>query len=153
MRKVVAVIDAGYDSYKYEQALLERHGYQLKVYSGNEKSQEEKIQFARKAVGIFIRGTEIDDHFLQECPDLKAVVRYGVGYDNIDLESASKRGIKVAIVKGYGSHSVSDHALALMFACARSIPGGQKIIRTDFGKPPVKRIIEFHQKTRFRYPT
>lgn len=146
-KPVVAVIDAGYESYHYEKDLLENNGYKLKIYDGDEENEDDKILFAREAVGLFIRGTEINDRFLAQCPHLKAIVRYGVGYDNIDLIAASKSNVKIAIVKGYGSHSVSDHALALMYACARSIPKGQKLIASDFGKPPVKRIFEFHQKT------
>jgi D-3-phosphoglycerate dehydrogenase len=51
----------------------------------------------------------------------RAIVRYGVGVDNIDLEHARKRKIYVANVPGYGTEEVSDHAAALLLACIRNL--------------------------------
>ena len=77
-------------------------------------------------------------------PDLKAIVRYGVGYDNIDVDAARKKNIRVANVQGYGNHSVSDHALALMYALTRDLEGSRK---GAFSKPSRSDVIELHNKT------
>jgi len=55
--------------------------------------------------------------------------------------------VKVSNVQNYGNHAVSDHAIGLMYACARGIPEGQRLVQSGFGAPPFKRIIEFHEKT------
>jgi D-3-phosphoglycerate dehydrogenase len=52
---------------------------------------------------------------------LRGIVKYGVGVDNIDLHAASKRGIPVANCPDYGSGTVADHAFALLIALARKI--------------------------------
>ena len=143
----VVIIDIGYPSYEYESKVLNRAGYGLDVFEGKAKDREGKIGFAGNAVGIFCQLTRIDAEFFDAVPRLKAVVRYGVGYDSVDLDAATQRGIKVANVKGFANHSVSDHALALMFACARAVPRGQTLFRNEFGKPPRGELFEFHDKT------
>jgi len=52
-------------------------------------------------------------------PELKLVVRYGVGVDNVDAASASKHGIQVCNVPDYGVNEVADHAMALMLTLLR----------------------------------
>ena len=70
--------------------------------------------------------------------NLKAVVRYGVGYDNIDIEACSKYGVKVANVQGYANHSVSDHAIALMLSCTRAMWNTKLQLIHGFATPPVR---------------
>jgi len=55
---------------------------------------------------------------LKKC---KVIVRVGVGFDNIDLETAGEMGIPVCNVPDYGTNDVADHALGLMLTLARGI--------------------------------
>lgn len=143
----IAVIDAGYSSYDSERDLFEKHGYRFNVFSGERHDVEGKIRFAEGAAGILLRWTPIDETFLTGLPDLKAMVRYGVGYDNIDLGATSRRGIRVANVQSYANHAVSDHALALIYACARALPMGQQTLQEQFGEPPVQDVFELSDCT------
>jgi len=93
-----------------------------------------------------IRFTKIDDAFLEQTPFLKAVARYGVGYDNIDLEACTRHGVRCANVRGYGNHSVSDHALSLILSCMRLLKAGNETIFSQFGSPPAEDIPELHQQ-------
>ncbi len=142
----IVVLDGGYDSYERERQILAAAGYDLEIYSGRPNERDGKIEFLQNAVGALVRGTQIDADFLDRAPSLRALVRYGVGYDNIDLTAASQRGIKVAIVRGYGSHAVSEHALSLIFACARALPRGQQRLDSHFGKPPRQPLFQLHDK-------
>jgi C-terminal binding protein len=63
---------------------------------------------------------------LRKC---RAIVRCGVGYDNVDLLAAGERGIYVCNVPDYGVDEVADHALALMLSCARGLIITEKRIR------------------------
>src|SRR5690606_26831634 len=85
--------------------------------------------------------------FLSRMKNLKAIVRYGVGYDNIDLNACTRAGILVANVQGYASQSVSDHALALLLACSRGMWDVKKQVTESFASPPVEDIFELHDKT------
>jgi D-3-phosphoglycerate dehydrogenase/C-terminal binding protein len=70
-----------------------------------------------------------DDATLAEMPRLKAIVRVGVGFDNVDLEAARRRGIVVSNVPDYGTHDVADHAMALLLSLARGLPGSDRVAR------------------------
>lgn len=52
-------------------------------------------------------------------PELKAIVRYGVGLNNIDLKAAEDYGVQVCNVPDYGMNEVAEHALALALDLAR----------------------------------
>lgn len=144
---IVAIIDTGYRSYDYEKELFAGMGYELQIFPGERVDIPAKQALARKADGILVRDTPIGKEVFAGAPNLKFIVRYGTGYDNIDVDAATEHGIKVANVQGYGNHSVSDHAMALMFACIRGLPAGEKNVMTSFGKPPFPEVFELHDKT------
>ncbi len=143
----IGVLDSGYISYSIEEQHVKKYGYELEVFRDHYGNISEKIEFSKDKTGLFIRQTEIDKFFLDQCPELKAIVRYGIGYDNINLEEAKAHRVKVANVQGYATNCVSEHAMALMFACLRSLPKGMVDIHNRFGKPPVPDIFELHDKT------
>ena len=143
----IGVLDSGYASYSIEQKYLNKYGFELEVFGNHYGEMSGKIEFSKDKTGLFIRQTEIDNFFLDRCPDLKAIVRYGIGYDNIDLEAAKGHGVKVANVQGYATNSVSDHAMALMYSCLRALPQGKEDINHWFGKPPITDIFELFDKT------
>ncbi|MBN2010126.1 hypothetical protein JW960_12345 [candidate division KSB1 bacterium] len=147
MGERIAVLDGGYQSYAFEKELLAKHGYSLELFDGPQDDWYAKVKFAENAIGVFVRWMVVNNDFFAALPGLRAVVRYGVGYDNIDLDAATKHNVKVANVQGYANHAVSDHALALMFACARSLKLGQEQVDAAFTKPPRQEIFEFHDKT------
>lgn len=143
----IVIVDSGYKSYDYEKELFEKHGFYLKIYPNYKDDPLEKRVFAQNADGILIRHTIIDEAFLSEMRQLKAIVRYGVGYDNIDIEACSRYDIKVANVQGYANHSVSDHAIALMFSCSRALWDTKMQLTQRFHSPPIPDIFELHHKT------
>jgi len=147
MTREVCILDRGYKSYSYEERLFRELGYDLKIYGGSKDNHDDKIRFARNAEGIFVRWTIISDRELAKMPGLKVIIRYGTGYDNIDIEDCRKAGVKVANVSGYGNHSVSNHALALMFACTRDLISGTREFKTIFGKAPDPNLPDFHEMT------
>ncbi len=142
----VVVLDSGYESYCYEKKIFADAGYRFEIFSGERHDRAGKMDMAKDAVGLLIRHTEIDEEFLQAVPQVKAITRYGVGYDNLDLAAATRHNVKVANVQGYANHSVSDHVIALMYACTRGLLQGHNSLRQNFGKPPVKQVMEFHDK-------
>lgn len=59
----------------------------------------------------------------------KAVIRYGIGYDNIDVAAATEANIPVSIVPGTASEEVASHAFSMGLALARRLPAGDAAIR------------------------
>lgn len=143
----IVILDSGYKSYDFEKSLFEKHGISVKIHPLYKGDPIEKLEFAKEADGLLIRHTIINDEFLSKMKNLKAVVRYGIGYDNIDVEACTRYNIKVANVQGYASHSVSDHALALILSCSRGLWNPKKQLLRQFAAPPVEDIFELHDKT------
>jgi len=143
----IVVIDSGYDSFTYEEKLFKDAGYELYVFPGERHDRKGKEEFAKDAIGILVRWTEINDDFFQTANKVQAVVRYGVGYDNIDVDSATRHHVKVANVQGYANHAVSDHALALIYALVRALPLAEQSLKEHFTKPPIYDIPEINTLT------
>jgi len=143
----VVILDSGYKSYDFEKELFDKNDFKLKIYPTYQGEKAEKKKFAENADGILVRHTPIDEEFLTGLKNLKAVVRYGVGYDNVDVSACTKSGIKVANVQGYANHSVSDHAMALMFSCSRAMWDVKLQLTQKYASPPVPDVFELHDKT------
>ncbi|WP_235490536.1 hypothetical protein [Achromobacter sp. DMS1] len=78
-----------------------------------ERGQDIRIVLTRGATGL--RGDE-----MQAMPRLEIVCSLGVGYENIDLDAARRRGIVVTHGPGTNAVSVADHAMALLLGAARA---------------------------------
>jgi D-3-phosphoglycerate dehydrogenase len=75
-----------------------------------------------EADGIVIRsGTQLTAEVLEGKSRLKAIVRAGVGVDNIDVAAATRRGIVVMNTPGGNTVSTAEHTLALLLALARNV--------------------------------
>jgi D-3-phosphoglycerate dehydrogenase len=76
-----------------------------------------------QADGIAIRsGTQLTADVLEGQSRLKAIVRAGVGVDNIDVAAATRRGIIVMNTPGGNTISTAEHTMALMLSLARNVP-------------------------------
>ena len=76
-------------------------------------------------------------------PELKQIVRYGVGVNNIDVEAATEFGVLVCKVPDYGMHEVSDHTMALMLALYRKLV--PMCNRTKAGEWEYQKAIPVHR--------
>ncbi|MBI3491353.1 MAG: phosphoglycerate dehydrogenase [Acidobacteria bacterium] len=73
--------------------------------------------------------TKVDLRLLEAAPVLRIVARAGTGVDNVDVTSASARGILVVNAPGANSISVAEHTCALMLALARSVPAADRAMK------------------------
>ncbi len=64
-------------------------------------------------------------------PRLRALVRVGVGYDNVDVVAAGAAGVPVVNVPDYGVDDVADHTWALLLQLARRLPRYERALRRD----------------------
>ncbi|MDK6923953.1 hydroxyacid dehydrogenase, partial [Escherichia coli] len=65
--------------------------------------------------------TTVDQEVLEAAPNLKIVGRAGVGLDNVDIDTATKRGVMVVNAPTSNIHSACEHAIALLLATARQL--------------------------------
>jgi D-3-phosphoglycerate dehydrogenase / 2-oxoglutarate reductase len=99
----------------------------------------EDIRANAKDASIVVLGAvePFDREALEHLPHCSAIVRRGVGYDNIDIAAATDLGILVANVPGASVEEVSDHALALLLALERRVPRLNEAVRAGvWGRDP-----------------
>jgi len=103
--------------------LLYDKGYEIIENNlGRTMTEDEIIERARSGVvGIIVGIDPLSERVLERCADLKAISKYGVGMDNIDLKAAERLGIRVKNAVGSNNISVAELAVALMFEAARHV--------------------------------
>ena len=78
---------------------------------------------------LMIVYAKVTSKLINTAPKLRAIVRFGIGVDNIDLPAATARKIIVVNVPDYAIETVSDHAFALMISLARKIIDEKALLR------------------------
>ncbi len=86
-------------------------------------SDEEAVALARDADAIITEGSQcpVPRHVIESLNNCQIIAGTQIGYDTFDIEAATERGILVTNVPGYCVEEVSDHAMALVLACARQV--------------------------------
>jgi glyoxylate reductase len=88
------------------------------------------IEHTAGADGLLSQLTDrIDAEFLEGAPRLKAIANYAVGYDNVDLDAATQRGLPVGNTPDVLTETTAELAFALMLAVARRIVEAEKYVR------------------------
>ena len=85
---------------------------------------------AREAHGLItLLEDKIDGELMDDAPNLKVISQMAVGFDNIDVAGATKRGIPVGHTPGVLSKTVADFTIALILAAARRVVEADKFAR------------------------
>ena len=83
---------------------------------------ERLLEEVRDAHALVVRSqTKVTQEVIDAAPELRVIGRAGAGYDNIDVEAATRRGIIVANAPGGNSVSAAEHAVALLMALTRQV--------------------------------
>ena len=112
--------------------LLRANNFQVDVNkSDSELARKELKDAVSKFDGIITLVTnQIDSEVIDSAGKrLKIISNYGVGYDNIDISAAKKRGIVVTNTPGAASESVAEHTFMLILACAKQVVEADKFVR------------------------
>jgi D-3-phosphoglycerate dehydrogenase len=81
--------------------------------------------------GLAIRSaTKVTSGILEKASNLKVIGRAGIGVDNVDIAAASAKGVVVMNTPFGNSITTAEHAIAMMFACARQIPAADASTRS-----------------------
>ena len=99
--------------------IVEEAGYELALLE--KYTDKAELLAAVAAVdALIIRSDKVTAEVIDAAKNLKIVVRAGAGYDNVDLEAATRRGIVVMNTPGQNSNAVAELALAMMIYMARN---------------------------------
>ena len=115
---------------------IESGGLQLLKQSGLEVDHRPGLkgdalkEAMRQADGMIVRShTKVTAELLDNPGKLRAVVRAGVGVDNIDIAAATRKGIVVMNTPGGNTVSTAEQTIALLMALARHIPAADASVK------------------------
>lgn len=93
----------------------------IRLHPPAEATPEALPGLIAQAKAMIVRGTVIDQAFLDRAPKLRFVCRHGVGYDSIDVPALTARGVLLTITPEANAASVAEHTLMLMLGLARQL--------------------------------
>ena len=113
--------------------IIKKANYKMQLLEGY-SSKQELLEAVSTAEALIVRSDKIDKEVFEAAPNLKIVVRAGAGYDNVDLEAATKNGVVVMNTPGQNSNAVAELAIGLAIFGIREMfsgkPGGELRGRT-----------------------
>lgn len=115
----VYITDCDHDNINIEEEIFDRAGIELTLK--NVISEDEVIEQCKDGDIFIVQYAKISRKVMENCPNLKYIVRYGVGVDTIDVEAATELGVQVGNVPDYGMNEVADHAISLALSFLRKI--------------------------------
>jgi len=120
LRPKVVITDHVFSSLEIEHALLGAIGAEVVV--AQTTSEAQLLDIVPDADALLVCYAPITRRVIERLGRCRIIARYGIGVDNVDVPAATARGIVVTNVPDYCVEEVSDHALALLLACARKVP-------------------------------
>jgi glyoxylate reductase len=101
--------------------ILEQYGLKVTINAENKKLTQQELIDACQTVDLLLNvgHADLDRHFLESCKHLKGIALASVGYDHVDLETATALGIPVSNTPDVLSGATADVAFLLMLAVSR----------------------------------
>ena len=131
---LVVVTDSPFPSLDPAKKALEDAN--AEVVQAPSSSEEDIIKAAENADAILVTYAKLNENILRSLKNCKAIGRFGIGVDNIDLKVAGELGISVNYVPDYCLDEVSDQAMAMIISMARKIPQSNKLVQSGRWEMP-----------------
>lgn len=126
MKYNVTITDSGFSNHIPEETVLGNIAEVTKVSWENEDELIEKI---RHADALLVQWAPITKRVIAALTACKIIVRYGIGFDNVDVSAAENKGIVVCNIPDYCIEEVADHTIALALSSIRQIAEVDKNVR------------------------
>lgn len=123
----ILITDYAWASIEPERQVLAEVGAELIAAETGDAA--ELLTLAPTIDGILTCWNPVREPVIAAAKKCQVIARYGIGIDNIDVETATEQGIVVTNVPAYCMDEVSDHAMGLLLACARKISRFDRAVR------------------------
>ncbi len=119
------------------------------VYAGKAPQEEDLVALCRRhdPVGIIVRYGQVPASVMDAAPSLRVISKHGSGTDTIDKDAATARAIEVRAAVGANAAAVAEQALALLLACAKSIPRLNARMHAGHWDKATHKSLELHGRT------
>lgn len=133
-RTIIAITDSPFPSLDPAKQKLARLDPEYRM--AKSPSAEDILAVARDADAILVTYAKLPGELLRQLTRCKAIGRFGLGVDNIDLPAAKALCIAVNYVPDYCLREVSDHAMALLLALARKVTFANRLVQSGRWEVP-----------------
>ena len=131
---VIAVTDSVFPNLDPAMAALAKLNPTFRM--SKSANADDILAVAKDADAILVTYAKITRDIITQLTRCKAIGRFGLGVDNIDLVAAKEKGIAVNYVPDYCIREVSDHAMALLLALVRKVPLSNKLVQAGRWEMP-----------------
>ena len=118
-QKIVMTDLGGFPDFAIEEGIAGKQGFDFVCLKTTK--EDEIIAGAKDADGLIVVYAQITEKVINALDKCKIIVRTGIGFNNIDIEAASRKGIMVANVPDYCQGEVADHTMALLLTLVRKV--------------------------------
>jgi len=105
----------------YEKEQCQRMGAELWSYELKSAGPQELIQVVRDADVIVVNMAKLNEPVILGLERCQGIIRCGIGYDNVDVKTATRRGIEMVNIPDYCLQEVAEQTITLMMACQRRL--------------------------------
>jgi D-3-phosphoglycerate dehydrogenase / 2-oxoglutarate reductase len=131
---VIAVTDSVFPTLDPAKAALARLNPTYRM--SKSVNADDIVAVAKDADAVLVTYAKLTREVLSQFTRCKAIGRFGLGVDNIDLPTAKEKGIAVNYVPDYCIREVSDHAMALLLSLIRKVPLSNKLVQSGRWEMP-----------------
>lgn len=129
--KQVVVTDYIEDDLEWEREQLADHDIELKTFQLKGKPEEEVFEAVKEADVIVVNMVPMTASLLSRLDRCRAIIRHGIGYDNVDVEACTENGIQFANQPDYCATDVAEHAISLIMAYGRRLFPARKSLEVS----------------------
>jgi len=130
MQKKLKVVVTDYiePDLNWETAQLADKPIDFQTYQLKFKPEAEVLEKIRDAHVIVVNMVKMTESLIAQLTRCRLIIRHGIGYDNVDVAACTRHGIQFAYQPDYCKEDVAEHAIALIFACARKVVSGRRTL-------------------------
>jgi D-3-phosphoglycerate dehydrogenase / 2-oxoglutarate reductase len=146
-KPLIVITDNLFPHNNEEKAVLAQINADLRILEQN-TPRPELLSLCRQADALLVNMTEIDRDFIGALDKCRMISRYGVGYDNVNVTAATKKGVWVGTVPDYCYQEVAEHTTALLLALSRDILSRDRAVRAGQWRiKPLKKLTPLRGST------
>ena len=116
------------DNLDWEHEILSEKGVEFACHQLKFKPEDEVYEKVKDADVIVVNMVSFPASLIERLDRCKLIIRHGIGYDNVDVDACTRCGIPFAYQPDYCKEDVAEHAIALLFACARKVVRSRKVL-------------------------
>lgn len=119
------------------------------IYAGKTPTEDDIVALCKQhdPVAIIVRYSKVGAAAMDAAPSLRVISKHGSGTDTIDKVAAAQRHIEVRAAVGANAAAVAEHALALLLACAKSIPAMDARMHAGHWDKATQKSVELSGRT------